>query len=787
MIILRTSKPSVAVLLLCLWTAMISQSPASAQQEPPPQEKPTDTVRITTNLVQIDAVVTDSNGKQVTDLHPEDFEVFEDNRLQTIKNFSYIRLQPTASAASTSTSGNKTAAATVVDKSAPPPPPVRLRPEEVRRTIALVVDDLGLSWESTAFVRQALKKFVDQQMQPGDLVAIVRTGAGVGALQQFTADKRMLYAAIERIKFSFMGRAGISAFASIEDDSLDTLYKRPGLKGGKDGVDFSQPDPNLARLSPERGAREDENNYKEEIFSVGTLGALNFIVRGLRELPGRKSVVLLSDSLPLEISGAGSERILTALHQLTDLANRASVNIYTIDARGLPTLNLAAQDNVPTLSSSSASIDDASNRWQDEFSNRRNSGITATKIEELLTQRGNDYFNSQSGLAYLALQTGGFFIHNNNDIGAGIKRVLDDQNGYYLIGYRPDESTFDPKTGARNFHKLTIRVKRPGLTVRSRSGFFGITTEEARPVRRTREAQLMAAITSPFASGALNLRLTSLFANDSAEGSVIRSLLYIDGKSLSFTDEPDGSHKAVVDLLAMTFGDDGVPIDQRSRTETIHARGDEYQDLLKNGLIFGINLPVKKAGAYQLRVAVRDATTESVGSASEFIEVPNLSQNRLTLSGIYLTSHDAREAKRKSAATVNTAHPAAPEGNATDSAKGEQPDSQTDPAVRRFLAGSALDYGVEIYNARQDNASGHPQLLTQVRLYRDNQQVFASQISPVASNRQTNAKRLAVIGHIQLEPNMAAGEYVLQIVVTDTLAKEKKYRTATQWIDFKVN
>src|SRR6202008_1014034 len=97
------------------------------------------------------------------------------------------------------------------DKNAPPLPPVPLRSDLVRRTIAIVVDDLGLSFESTYFVRRALKKFVDEQMQPGDLVAIIRTSGGMGALQQFTIDKRQLYAAIERVKYYPAGRSGISA------------------------------------------------------------------------------------------------------------------------------------------------------------------------------------------------------------------------------------------------------------------------------------------------------------------------------------------------------------------------------------------------------------------------------------------------------------------------------------------------------------------------------------------------------------------------------------------------
>jgi sugar diacid utilization regulator len=61
--------------------------------------------------------------------------------------------------------------------------------------LAIVVDDLGLSFESTAYVRQMLTRYVDTNVGPGDLVAIIRTAAGVGTLQQFTTDRRLLHAA----------------------------------------------------------------------------------------------------------------------------------------------------------------------------------------------------------------------------------------------------------------------------------------------------------------------------------------------------------------------------------------------------------------------------------------------------------------------------------------------------------------------------------------------------------------------------------------------------------------
>ena len=174
--------------LLLAYALVVS---VAGQQPAAPLPTPTtvnedEVVRITTNLVQIDAVVMDRAGKQVTDLNAADFEIYEDGRPQEIKNLSYISLQPAPEVAP--------APHARPDPTAAPAPPVQLRPEQVRRTIALVVDDLGLSFESMYFVRKSLKKFVDEQVQPGDLVAVIRTGAGIGALQQFTTDKRLLYA-----------------------------------------------------------------------------------------------------------------------------------------------------------------------------------------------------------------------------------------------------------------------------------------------------------------------------------------------------------------------------------------------------------------------------------------------------------------------------------------------------------------------------------------------------------------------------------------------------------------
>jgi VWFA-related protein len=734
--------------VICTLLTAIAAQQSATPTLPPPQRPTSDTaevVRITTNLVQVDAVVTDRRGQHIADLGAEEFEVYEDGRPQQISSFSYISGQPESNARSTETPKS--------DNATPPRPPEQLRREQVRRSIALIVDDLGLSFESTHFVRNALRKFVDEQMQSGDMVAIIRTGAGVGALQQFTTDKRLLHAAIDRLKWNAFGRRGIAAFGDIGDDAY---YTEP--RDHKRGTFTSTGSDEPTKV----------DDFKDEVFTVGTLGALNYVVRGLKELPGRKSAVLLTDALDL-FSSTGSQnyRVLDSLRRLIDLANRSSVVFYTIDARGL----LSGND-----SAANALVGKTEGDGRGEIAS---TGLSGTRIMADLRSRSLEILEAQNGMSYLARQTGGLLGTNNNDIAQGIRRVLD-QKGYYLIGYRPAESTFNT-AGRRNFHRLEVRVKRSGLSVRTRSGFYGVNTEATQPVHRTPQQQLLAALTSPFATGELDLRLTSVFLNASY-GSFVRSLIHVGGNSLIFTEEPDGTHKASVEVAAVTFDDEGVAVDQRFRTETVKVRGDEYRAARRDGITFGINLPVKKPGAFQLRIAVRDVPTGRVGSANQFIEVPNLNKNRLALSGLYVAGNSQRLSPA-STQSVTQDGTSTPSGEATQGRLTEQ-DAQAGPAVRRFRSGMVIDYGYEAYNVQLDRATGRAQLQTQVRLFRENQQVYTTQVRNLAG--QPGAKRLTARGRLQLGQNLKPGDYILQVIVTDVAAKDKR-RVATQWIPFDID
>jgi len=739
-------KKSLCLILLLIWVGQAAfgqqsspsgtriqrrtDSPFDQQRNQQPTQKD-DVVKISVTLVQVDAVVTDKNGQQVTDLKPEDFEIREDGRVQDISNFTYVTVN--APGASSSAIAPLNPVKTKGKPNIPPPP--ALRPEQVRRTMALVVDDLTLSFGSVDATRNALKKFVDEQMQPGDLVAIIRTSAGLGVLQQFTADKRALYAAIEKVKWSPNGIAKVSTFDPIRPSANPKNSLDEGTK-------------NLEAFT------ESVNQYREDIFAIGTLGAINYVVRGLRDLPGRKSVVLFSDGLRIFGRGLNSSRTLEAVQRLTDLANRAAVVIYTVDARGGIAPGAVAEDNF----------------WGVDL--RSEAGMK--EVGRLIDARTQKLFDSRQGLEYLANNTGGYFLREANDLNLGIKRVLDDQKGYYLIGYVPDAATFKTEDGKRGYHKIQVKVKRPGLTVRSRTGFYAV--EEAQnTAKRTPFQQMASALVSPFGNRQIELKLTSLFGHHQQTGSFISSLLHISPEQITFTEEADGWHKAVLDVAAVTLSDNGQLVDQEYKTYTLKAQGDLYQQILKRGFVYTINLPLKKPGAYQLRVAVRDANSERIGSANQFIETPDIGKGQLALSGITAAGANADEAS----ATIVVAQPgqSEQEGSAAPASFGS-------PSTRKFRPGSEIVYAFVIYNAQTDSANPQPQLESKIALIRDGKAIFTSAPSAIKVNPQSNLKQILVGSKLRLGTNMEPGEYLLQVMVTDKAAK--KNSVVMQWTDFEV-
>ncbi len=694
------------LLVFCVLLPALAQNKPAAQNPPQTQNQTgddkDDVVRITTNLVQVDAVVT-KDGKPVTNLTADDFEIFEDGKRQTISSFAFVSNVPDSAPQPVTKDTKKPA--TVV-----PFGPVK--PNETRRTMAFVVDDLGLSAESLHQVKRQLRKFVTEQLQPNDLVAIIRTSGEMGALQQFTNDKRILTRAVDQLRWNLCSRAGVHVLPAYQE-----FDNGPAMCGW--------------------------GSY------LVSLKALRFVIDSMGYLPGRKSLVLLSDDQPRESQdqflttprgvprgmGIGNNNddgisnpaetinYSGTLQTIAEKAIRSSVVIYSVDTQGLQYTGLTAADSL------------------------RGGPQAQQQISNLMAQRSLMLWQRREGGDIIARQTGGFQIRNSNSY--EFKRIMDDQSGYYLIGYRPTEETFN-----RSFHHIKAKVKRSGMSLRTRYGFFGVTEEEAARTKHPSTQDLTnLALASPFTAQDIEVNMTSFFVDDLSGGALVRSFVYIDAKNLTFT-PVNGRQQASIELHGMVFGDNGAVAQQVKRGAILNLTESEYRQAIANGIGLNFDMPVRRPGAYQARLAVRDRTTSKIGSAGQFVVVPDLKNKRPAASGIVLGLPGPNQ-------TINNA------------------------GGRRFRPNDELYYAFNIYNAVNEKGQLR-NLVMSAMLFRDDKVVYRGPEVPITAADQKDLSRVFINNVIKLTSDLEAGDYYLQVTITDKDLEKKKAIPVVQWIDFQI-
>lgn len=189
-------------------------------------------------------------------------------------------------------------------------------------------------------------------------------------------------------------------------------------------------------------------------------------------------MILFSDGMRLMITERGpikmvgtNQRVLDSLRRLTELCNRSSVVIYTIDPRGVASLGFTAADQL-----SSSPSGQGSDRLSEpaETVDQLDREPVVGQVSAALSKRSQDFSNTQEGLNFMAHETGGLFVHNTNDISAALNQVLEDQSGYYLIGYTPDAAL---RRGRIRIHNRvdrrreveSLRVISPARTAARRS------------------------------------------------------------------------------------------------------------------------------------------------------------------------------------------------------------------------------------------------------------------------------------------------------------------------------
>ena len=425
-----------------------AQQPPAGQQPPatPPGEPPVRAqqppIRSGINFVRVDVIVTDGKGEPVLDLKPEEFTVTEDNKPQKVEQFTVVKIDA------------------VEQNNARPTTAIRSPFDEEReaarpdvRLFVLLLDDYHVRRGNDMAVRKPLAEFIANQLDPADMLAIMYPLTPV-------AD----------IHFSRNRSAAIGAVNAFEGRKFNYQPRNP----------FEEQYAYYPAATVERVRNQ---------VTMGALKAAAVRLGGLRE--GRKAVIFVSEgftaTLPAQLNdpvaampGVGNPTarrptpqtpttdtarqradfmnqtdLLTDMRDVFDTANRQNTSIYAVDPRGLAAVEYGINEGV------NQTID-------------------------------RDHLNSSlDTLRTLAGNTDGRAIINRNDLAVGMKQIIRDSSGYYLLGYNSTQAPTDGK-----FHEIKVRVSRRGVEVRARKGYWALSPEDAARVNAPPKPEAPAAVTA---------------------------------------------------------------------------------------------------------------------------------------------------------------------------------------------------------------------------------------------------------------------------------------------------
>ena len=686
-------KNRISTLSLVLFMSMQVPAGGVAPRQGDPQDKKKQdqgAIKLSTELVQIDVLVTGKDNKPIGGLKREDFELYDNSKPQQITTFSYEQ-----------TDKHLVGDQTTETRSLPR----AIAAGELNRVIAFVVDTLHIKFEAIYRTRKMLEDFVDNKMQPGDLVLILPTGGGSGLLQQFTSDRRILHRAIDRLRPSFFSNDSTPyrSFAGFGSEMDTGARGAGGLAMPRRRNVGAMPDP------------------LEGADVRATLRALDETIKSMTKFSGRKVSVLVSEGLRIFAT-----QTISDLDKTTGLAARANVVFYTIDPRGLDTVTLEAADEL------------------------------ATDVASASDSKRYAYKESQDSLRVIAAETGGKFFGNNNDIKQGLDAMLEENSAYYMLGFYPEASRWDGK-----FHKIKVRVRnRPDLAVSFRKGYLAKSPQSESPKLDPKVAEALEAISSPLVRRDLDLRLTPLYTDNAQREPVVTLLLHIDASRLSFT-QSEGRYLSKLDELGFVLDGSGKAVDKFSNSIELNLKQQSYDTALKRGFVAIRTLNVKP-GVYQVRLFVRETDSGLIGTANDYIEIPDMKANRLSTSSLFLSGQVVEEGK-----VINTAG----EGGT--------------PSQRRFTRDGEFTYSLAIYNSKLNSKTKEPQLEMRARVLRGSRVEYKGQPRPVIALEGSTPTRIVAAGIIKLL-NLPPDDYTLEVTVHDKLRGKESRNVIRQEMGFSV-
>ena len=667
-----------------------------------------DVIKTDTDLVQTTITVVDKKGHFVEGLQREQFELTVDGKPRPVAFFERV--------AAGSPRELEIAALNTADNKSTTPGTVARVPG---RTIIFFFDDLHLSPDSMNRSRMMLQHFLDREMNSKDNVAILTASGQVGFLEQFTNNKAVLDAAMARLLprpyvadgYNYGNSTKMTEYMAYTIDSSKTdakvlnFYTEECLKGSnmfrKDKIAMA-----LLRTSCETQVKNSARAVLMQAAQItqNTYNSLESAMRNLSRTPGRKLAFFLSDGFLFD-AGPRAANVRDKLDHVIDAAQRAGVVVYTIHAAGL------VNDTF---------LDPGNKRPMDA-----NGRLDIASVGELEA--------NQDALNGIASATGGRALRSMNFFDKWVSTVLDETSNYYVVAWRPE--TDQEKLPKFKNVKISV-VGQPELTVRAPKGYVSVpqpvataAAKDSKP--KTPDAELRDALGDFLPAAGLPTLLSLTYLNTPANGLVVTSSIEVSGYA------SEGKQPATIKLAGVVLNDKGKIASSFKNQLNIDPRGGS------DSIFYNHHTPLAP-GIYQFRVAARDEKSGRVGSAIQWIVIPDLTKSRLTLSSVLLGGQVLEDKSNK----------------------------ESSPHVQLsvdhiFPRLSQLGYWVFVYNAKRD-ANGNPQISVQTQVLRDGEAVLSSPLRKL-SNTGPDVERIPFGEELALK-TLVPGKYDLKVTVTDGVA-----------------
>ena len=545
---------------------------------PPAKNKPQTAgkgaIRSAVNLVEIDVQVTNRDGKPIKGLKQEQFSVTEDAKPQKISTFEYNDIEQVETAGRADETPITVPLGTITP------------PEEVKavvrdhRMIVLFFDLTSLQQDDLLRSTRAAQKYLQEQMTPADLVAVVVFGNTLKVVVNFTNDRELLQQAVD-------------AILPGHEAALVTLADAAAAADGETPV------------TEDTSAAFTADDTEFNIFNTDRkLAAVEALCQVLEAIPGKKSLIQFTSG----VTQTGEEN-RSELIAATNAANRSNVSIYSVDSRGLVTATPGGDASAGA------------------------SGGNAMFTGATVVSQSQSRQDSRETLATLAGDTGGRSFFDTGDFGKIFQSVQADTSGYYLVGYY---STNTATNGAWRRVRVKIDGLPPGARVRAREGYyaprnFGVFTTE------DRERQLDEAFRSDTPEVELPVAVETAQFRLGPDEIFVPIAAKLAPSALQWA-QKRGSRETAFDFAAeVRDARSNRVVGALRDTITVKIDAEHFQDLQQHALVYQGGV-ILAPGQYKLKFLARENESGRIGTFEETLAVAPPQPDHLQISSLLLSS-----------------------------------------------------------------------------------------------------------------------------------------------------